>query len=105
MQNRHYNNNNLRNHNNNNKNQNNNHNQNNNQNNKKNFGRNTNHCQNDANQHPYQQRPFDISKYCHTHGACSHESKDCRIPGNNHQNTAALGNMMGGSTNYCQHCD
>ena len=43
-----------------------------------------------------------LSKYCHSHGACSHSSKDCRTKGNNHKNNATFANKMGGSMRYCQ---
>jgi len=43
----------------------------------------------------------DISKYCWTHGAGNHTSKECnrRAPG--HKAEATLSNKMGGSTAYC----
>ena len=43
-----------------------------------------------------------LSEYCHSHGACSHSSKDCRTKGNNHKNNATFANKMGGSMRYCQ---
>ena len=43
-----------------------------------------------------------LSKYCHSHGACSHSSMDCRTKGTNHKNTATFANKMGGSMRYCQ---
>jgi hypothetical protein len=43
------------------------------------------------------------TKYCWTHGACAHDSKDCnpntRAPG--HQDDATMANKMGGSTKNC----
>ena len=43
----------------------------------------------------------DVSHYCYTHGACSHDSKDCFKQGNNHNDNATFANKMGGSTSYC----
>ena len=42
------------------------------------------------------------SKYCWTHGACSHESSDCNAKAQGHQDSATFNNKMGGSTYYCQ---
>ena len=42
------------------------------------------------------------SKYCWTHGACSHESSDCNAKAQWHQDSATFSNKMGGSTYYCQ---
>ena len=41
--------------------------------------------------------PF-LTKYCHTHGLCKHDSPDCRTPAEGHKNEATLQNHMGGST-------
>jgi DNA-binding protein H-NS len=41
------------------------------------------------------------SKYCWTHGACAHFSRDCSSPENGHKNEATFENKMGGSTAYC----
>ena len=46
-------------------------------------------------------------KYCWTHGACAHESKDCkpsyRKPG--HVESATFADKQGGSTKYCTLCN
>jgi hypothetical protein len=39
--------------------------------------------------------------YCHTHGCCAHDSRNCRTPGNSHNTTATFANMLNGSTNGC----
>lgn len=49
---------------------------------------------------PFQQT--DTSKYCWTHGACNHNSKNCHHKNAGHQNEATFENKMGGSTYYCQ---
>ena len=46
-------------------------------------------------------RRTNISKYCWTHGAWHHHSKDCNFLKEGHQNTATFDNKMGGSTLYC----
>ena len=38
----------------------------------------------------------DITKYCHTHGACNHTSSECNRKAPGHKNTATLTNRMGG---------
>ena len=43
----------------------------------------------------------DTSKYCWSHGACTHGSSDCRSPKPGHKNEATFENKMGGSTSYC----
>jgi hypothetical protein len=40
----------------------------------------------------------DTSKYCWTHGACAHQSADCRTKATGHQDAATLSNKMDGST-------
>ena len=42
------------------------------------------------------------TNYCHSHGACNHDSRDCTTPAPGHQNTATLDNRMGGSNAFCQ---
>ena len=37
-------------------------------------------------------------KYCHTHGACNHDSPDCRSKAEGHKDEATFQNRMGGST-------
>ena len=37
-------------------------------------------------------------KYCFTHGACNHHSKDCSSKREDHQDDATFDNRMGGST-------
>ena len=40
------------------------------------------------------------NKYCWTHGACAHSSKDCRSKADGHQDEATFQNRMGGSTQW-----
>jgi hypothetical protein len=47
-------------------------------------------------------RTIDRSKYCWTHGAWNHHSKDCFKPREGHKKEATLENKMGGSTKKCQ---
>ena len=42
------------------------------------------------------------SQYCWSHGACSHDSKDCRQKKDGHQDDATFENKKGGSTYYCK---
>ena len=42
------------------------------------------------------------SKYCHTHGACSHKSSDCKKKKDGHKDSATFSNKMGGSTKFCR---
>ena len=42
-----------------------------------------------------------LSSYCWTHGACSHQSKDCRNKRQGHKDEASFANKLGGSTSYC----
>jgi hypothetical protein len=42
-----------------------------------------------------------ISKYCWTHGACTHSSQECKRKRTGHQDSATFENKMGGSTYYC----
>ena len=37
-------------------------------------------------------------KYCHIHGACNHESPECRSKAEGHKDKAMFANRMGGST-------
>ena len=46
-----------------------------------------------------------ISKYCWSHGACSHESKDCKSPRKGHQWNATFENKMKGSEDFCKPCE
>ena len=88
---------------NNNNNGNNNNNSNNNNNGNNNNNRNTNN-NNNSNNNNNRSSKFvrDVSHYCYTHGACSHDSKDCFKVDNNHNNNATFDNKMGGSTAYCK---
>ena len=38
-----------------------------------------------------------LTKYCKTHGLCSHSSAECRTPAEGHNNAATLQNHLGGS--------
>ena len=42
-----------------------------------------------------------ISKYCWTHGACAHDSRDCNNKAPGHKDDATFANKLGGSTLYC----
>ena len=42
-----------------------------------------------------------VSKYCWTHGACSHNSKDCENKNSGHKDEATFNTKLGGSTEYC----
>lgn len=44
-----------------------------------------------------QNRRKNLTKYCHTHGLCNHNSAECRTPADGHKNEATLQNRMGGS--------
>ena len=43
----------------------------------------------------------DTSKYCWTHGACSHNSADCANPLPGHKNNATFQNRLNGCDHYC----
>ena len=43
----------------------------------------------------------DTSHYCHTHGACNHDSNACNSRAPGHHNEATLANRMGGSNAFC----
>ena len=55
---------------------------------------------------PSARRPLrprrNIGKYCWTHGACSHDGKDCKNKAPGHRDDATFSNKLGGSTYYCQ---
>jgi hypothetical protein len=42
------------------------------------------------------------SKYCWTHGACAHTSRECISKAEGHQDGATFTNKMGGNTAYCR---
>ena len=44
----------------------------------------------------------DITKYCHTHGACAHQSDKCPNKRDNHKSGATFANKLDGSTRFCQ---
>ena len=46
-------------------------------------------------------RRTNISRYCWTHGACAHDSKNCRNKADGHRNNATFQNKLGGSTRFC----
>ena len=81
-------------------------NSNNNNNGSNNNNRNTNN-NNNSNNNNNRSSKFvrDVSHYCYTHSACSHDSKDCFKADNNHNNNATFDNKIGGSTAYCQHAN
>ena len=43
----------------------------------------------------------DTTKYCHTHGACNHNSSECNRKAPGHRNNATLANRRGGSNAFC----
>ena len=78
-------------------------NSNNNNNGSNNNNRNTNNNNNSNNNNNRSSKFLrDVSHYCYTHDACSHDSKDCFKTNNNHNNNATFDNKMGGSTAYCK---
>ena len=42
------------------------------------------------------------SKYCWTHGACAHSSKECSNKKAGHKDGATFSNKLGGSTRFCE---
>ena len=42
------------------------------------------------------------SNYCHTHGACNHDSRACTTKAPGHHDNATMDNRMGGSNAFCQ---
>ena len=44
---------------------------------------------------------YNTSKYCWTHGACNHDSNQCRAKAQGHQDSATLDNRKGGSNAFC----
>ena len=50
------------------------------------------------------QTRFNISKYCYSHGACSHSSDNCKAKKQGHKDTVTFNKKMGGSTDFCQVC-
>jgi hypothetical protein len=42
------------------------------------------------------------SNYCHTHGACNHDSGACTTKAPGHHDNATMDNCMGGSNAFCQ---
>ena len=46
-----------------------------------------------------------LGHYCWSHGACNHNSVDCRNPVEGHQTTATFSNKMHGSNKYCRQAD
>jgi len=51
-----------------------------------------------SNNHPPRRN---VSKYCWSHGACPHASRDCRNKRPGHKDDATFDDMMGGRTYYC----
>ena len=43
----------------------------------------------------------DTTHYCHTHGACNHDSSACNSRAQGHRAEATLANRMGGSNAFC----
>ena len=46
----------------------------------------------------------DTTKYCWTHGACSHGSADCKMKAPGHKDEATFENRLGGSNAHCTVC-
>ena len=67
-------------------------------------GRRNNNNSDNNNQQRKKYKRNDTSKYCWSHGACSHSSKDCEKKKDCHKVDATFQNMMGGCTDYCQMC-
>ena len=44
-------------------------------------------------------------KYCWSHGACNHDSKNCRKRLQGHKEEATFNDRMGGSDKFCKKCD
>ena len=42
------------------------------------------------------------NKYCWSHGACAHESHECKSPKPGHKKEATFDNKMGGDESYCK---
>ena len=42
------------------------------------------------------------NKYCWSHGACAHDSADCKSPKPGHKKEATFENKMGGDESYCK---
>ena len=49
---------------------------------------------------PGKKRKRTVSKYCWTHGACAHSSRECRSKATGHKDDATFENRMGGSTRF-----
>lgn len=50
---------------------------------------------------PTKRNRRNFSKYCWTHGACSHSSAQCRMKKEGHKDEATKENKMGGSERFC----
>jgi len=50
---------------------------------------------------PTRRNRRNFSKYCWTHGACSHSSAQCRMKKEGHKDEATKENKMGGSERFC----
>ena len=48
-----------------------------------------------------QRKRTNTTKYCWSHGACTHSSKECNKKKTGHQDEATFNNKLGGSTYYC----
>ena len=58
--------------------------------------------QNNSNQTQDPPRRRRGQKYCWTHGACNHNSSDCKSKAQNHIDTATFKNRQGGSNKGCK---
>ena len=65
--------------------------------------RDDNELQNGHNKKSYRTRT-NVSKYCWSHGACSHTGKECTKRNNGHKEEATFKNKLGGSIRFCPPC-
>ena len=66
-----------------------------------NTNQNTNDRNNQSSDNTSNRRRRNISKYCWSHGACSHTSFECTKRRDGHKEDATSENKKGGSTYYC----
>ena len=43
-----------------------------------------------------------ISKYCWSHGACAHTSRECKNKRSGHKENATFSNKLGGNMRFCE---
>ena len=64
--------------------------------------KNNNNTNNENRNNPNYRGRTVTNRYCWTHGATNHSSKDCRFKRQNHKDEATFSNKMDGSTRYCK---